>query len=65
MGIGKQGYSRIVKWATGKGSEWALNLGLCNKQQGLVAASGTTPLHNLVAVWSWVGCKERNPRKTI
>ena len=39
VGIGRCGCNGIDKWATKKGSDWALNLGLCNKLQELVAAS--------------------------
>ena len=39
VGIGLCGCNGIDKWTTRKESAWALNLGLCNKHQELVAAS--------------------------
>ena len=40
-------------------SDWALNLGLSDKQQELVAGS----IHFLCRAWCWVGCKGRNSGK--
>jgi hypothetical protein len=39
LGTGEGRCSKTDKWTEERGSNWALNLGLCNEQQGLVAGS--------------------------